>query len=69
MLAPAQAPAATLGDAKEKFKVQHCAVGADVREVSTDLFKVSSGRDVKETKLRVVLVRCLAAAAALPRLL
>lgn len=41
----------------DKFMVQYCTVGPDVREVASDTFDGSGSKDVKQTKLRVVLVR------------
>lgn len=46
----------SLTDVKDKFLVQYCTVGPDVREVAADIFDGSRSKDVKQTKLRVVLV-------------
>ncbi len=48
---------ASLNDVKDKFLVQYCLVGPEVKEVGADTFENSSAKDVRQTKLRVVLVR------------
>lgn len=40
-------------DCKDKFLVQSCLVGSDIKDVSGDVF--DKAQDVKQTKLRVVL--------------
>ena len=49
---------ASLNDVKDKFLVQYCPVGPEVKEVGADTFENSSAKDVRQTKLRVVLVSC-----------
>ncbi len=51
---------ASLNDVKDKFLVQYCPVGPEVKEVGADTFENSAAKDVRQTKLRVVLVRALA---------
>ena len=51
---------ASLNDVKDKFLVQYCPVGPEVKEVGADTFETSAAKDVRQTKLRVVLVRALA---------
>jgi hypothetical protein len=46
----------SLSDVKDKFLVQYVAVGADVNEVVPDLFDSSKNKDIKQTKLKVLLV-------------
>ena len=48
---------ASLNDVKDKFLVQYCPVGPEVKEVGADTFETSAAKDVRQTKLRVVLVR------------
>ncbi len=48
---------ASLNDVKDKFLVQYCLVGPEVKEVGADTFENSAAKDVRQTKLRVVLVR------------
>ena len=50
-------PPPSMTDVKDKFLVQYCTVGSDVREVAADIFDGSRSKDVKQTKLRVLLVR------------
>ena len=57
MQAQREAPP-SLTDVKDKFLVQYCTVAADVREVEADFFDGALSKDLKQTKLRVVLVRC-----------
>jgi len=47
---------ASLSDVKDKFLVQYCVVGPEVREVVADTFDGTHSKDVRQTKLRVVLV-------------
>jgi hypothetical protein len=47
---------ASLNDVKDKFLVQYCPVGPEVKEVGADTFENSAAKDVRQTKLRVVLV-------------
>ncbi|KAK9804421.1 hypothetical protein WJX72_011816 [[Myrmecia] bisecta] len=47
---------ANLGDCKDKFLVQCARVGPEVKDVSPDLFDSAKNKDIKQTKLRVVLV-------------
>ena len=47
----------SLSDVKDKFLVQYCTVDATMKEVAMETFDVAGGREVKQTKLRVVLVR------------
>ena len=43
-------------DCKDKFLVQCVTVDATVKEASSDLFEPSKAREIRQTKLRVVLV-------------
>ncbi len=46
----------SLADCKDKFLVQSVRVGPEVVEATPDLFDAGKGQDVKQVKLRVVLV-------------
>ena len=46
----------SLNDVKDKFLVQYCTVDGAVKEVVAETFDAASGKEVKQTKLRVVLV-------------
>lgn len=46
----------SLNDVKDKFLVQYCTVDGTVKEAVAETFDATSGKEVKQTKLRVVLV-------------
>ncbi|KAK9822002.1 hypothetical protein WJX81_007855 [Elliptochloris bilobata] len=46
----------SLADCKDKFLVQSVKVGPEVMEATPDLFDPAKGQDIKQVKLRVVLV-------------
>ena len=46
----------SLADCKDKFLVQSVKVGQEVTEATPDLFDPAKGQDIKQVKLRVVLV-------------
>lgn len=56
MQAQREAPV-SLSDVKDKFLVQYCTVGPEVKDVGADTFDGTHSKDVRQTKLRVVLVR------------
>ena len=49
-------PPASLADCRDKFLVQAVAVAGDAREATPDMFDASKAKDIRQTKLRVVLV-------------
>ena len=46
----------SLTDCKDKFLVQSLKIGSEVGEVGPELFEPGVGKDIKQSKLRVVLV-------------
>ena len=46
----------SLNDCKDKFLVQSLVIKKDTTEITPDLFEAASGKDIKQSKLRVVLV-------------
>ena len=46
----------SLSDCKDKFLVQSIKIGRAVTDVVQELFEPSTGQDIKQSKLRVVLV-------------
>ena len=46
----------SLTDCKDKFLVQSLKIGREVTDVVPELFEPSTGKDIKQSKLRVVLV-------------
>jgi hypothetical protein len=46
----------SFADCRDKFLVQAVPVGADVKEATSEMFDPAKARDVRQTKLRVVLV-------------
>jgi len=49
-------PPPSLADCRDKFLVQAVRVGGEATEVTPDMFDAARARDIRQTKLRVVLV-------------
>lgn len=49
-------PPPSLNDCKDKFLVQSLKIGADQTDITPDMFEAGSGKVIKQSKLRVVLV-------------
>jgi len=49
-------PPVSYSDCKDKFLIQCTKVDGDVKEVTSELFDVTKGKEVKQIKLRVILV-------------